>query len=333
MKVIALKKPGGLDNLVVEERAEPQPKTGEILVRWRASSLNYHDYIVAKGGIPVIHDRIPMSDGAGEVVAVGEGVTQWQPGDKVMSLFYPQWLEGRPGTAKLAALTGETIDGCAVELACLPESAVTAMPVGLTFAEAATLPCAGVTAWRALMVEGGLKAGDTVLVQGTGGMSMIALQLAKAAGAYVFATSSSDDKLERLKALGADELVNYRTDSDWGKTINRLSGGGVDHVLDAGGGATLNQSVEAARVDGKVTLIGILGGRTATVDVPALFFKHLHINGIAVGSAAMQRDLVAAMNVNHIKPVLDRSFPLEALGDAFRYQETNAHFGKIVVEF
>jgi len=333
MRVIEVKKPAGLDNLVLVERADPQPMAGQVVVKWRASSLNYHDYIVAKGGIPVIDGRIPMSDGAGEVVSVGEGVTRWKSGDRVMSLFYPNWLEGRPTTAKVQALTGETIDGCAAEMACLPENALTAMPRQLSFAEAATLPCAGVTAWRALVVEGGLKAGDTVLVQGTGGMSMIALQLAKAAGAYVFATSSCDEKLARLKTLGADELVNYKTDPDWGKTINRLSGGGVDHVLDAGGGATLNQSVEAARTDGKITLIGILGGRTAKVDVPQLFFKHLHINGIAVGSAEMQEDLVAAINSSHIKPVLDRSFPLEGLADAFRYQETNAHFGKIVLEF
>lgn len=333
MIVIQVKKPGGLDNLIVKELPDPTPGPGEILVRWRATSLNYHDYLVAVGGIPAEDGRIPMSDGAGEVVAVGAGVTRWRPGDKVISTFFPNWQDGRPTREKMAAVTGDTIDGCAAELVRLPAAAVTAMPVHLSFAEAATLPCAALTAWRALVAEGNIKAGATVLVQGTGGMSTAGLQLAKAAGAHVFATSSSDEKLERLKQLGADEVVNYVKDKNWGQTINRLSGGGVDIVLDAGGDATLHHSIDAARIDGTVALIGILGGRTATVTVPLIFGKQLHVEGIAVGSRQMQEDMVAAINVNAIKPVVDRTFRLKELADAFRYQETGAHFGKIVVEY
>lgn len=332
MRAIEVKKPGGLDNLILVERAEPAPKPGEILVRWRANSLNFHDYLVANGTIPVVDGRIPMSDGAGEIVAVGEGVEQWKAGDRVMSLYFRDWQESRPARAKVSRLGGEHVDGCAVEFDCLQAHHVTAMPSGLTFAEAATLPCAGLTAWRGLVVEGGLKAGDTVLIQGTGGVSILALQLAKAAGAYVYAMSSSEEKMEKLKALGADEVINYRADANWGKTVYRMSGGGVDHVLDVGGGATMAHSIEAVRMDGHIAVIGILGGPKGEINFTKLFFRQARLSGISVGSAEMQRDMVAAINISGIRPVVDRSFPLEGLADAFRHQESGAQFGKIVVE-
>ena len=239
MKLITVKQPGGLDNLCLEERPDPVPGPGEILVRWHATSLNYHDYLVAIGGIPVADRRIPMSDGAGEVLAVGQNVNEWKVGDKVMSMFFPFSTEGKPSLMKMMAVMGETVDGCMVEKACLPATAVTAIPRGYSYAEAATLPCAGLTAWRALMVEGGLQAGDTVLIEGSGGMSVLALQLAKAAGARVFATTSSEEKAERLKALGAEAVFNYKEDPKWGKTIFKYTGGGVDQVLDVGGGSTM----------------------------------------------------------------------------------------------
>ncbi|WP_390615940.1 NAD(P)-dependent alcohol dehydrogenase [Maricurvus nonylphenolicus] len=332
MKTIEIKKPGGIENLSLTDIEQPQVVPGKVLVRWRATSLNFHDYLVASGLLPVANGRVPMSDGAGEVVAVGEGVTQWRPGDKVMSVFFPNWLDGRPSLEKMSAILGETVDGCASEYTCLPANALTAMPDHLEFTEAATLPCAALTAWRALVEEGGLKAGDTVLIEGTGGMSIAALQIAKASGAFVFATSSSDHKLEQLKALGADELINYREDPKWGKTVNRLSSGGVDHVLDVGGEATLSQSVAAARIDGNVSLIGVLGGFKARISLPTIFQKNLHITGIAVGSQKMQSDMVSAYNASGIKPVIDQSFGLSELGEAFQYQELGEHFGKIVVE-
>ncbi len=332
MKAIQVPEGGGLDNLQCVELSQPEPGVGEILVRWRASSLNYHDYLTAIGVIPVEEGRIPMSDGAGDVVAVGEGVDQWQEGDKVMSVFYPDWIEGQANKIKTTHILGEQINGCAVEYAVLPASAVTSIPDNYSYAEAATLPCAGLTVWRGLIVEAGMQAGNSVLVQGTGGVSIFALQLAKAAGAKVYATTSSDEKAERLKALGADEVINYKKDPKWGVTISKLSGG-IDHVVDLGGGATMEQSIKAAAIGGNIISIGILGGRTGEIDFPLFFYKQLRMKGIVVGSREMQEALVNAININGIKPIVDREFPLEQLADAFRYQETGAHLGKICLSF
>lgn len=333
MRVIQLNKPGGLDQLQVVEQPDPTPGADEVLVKWHASSLNYHDYLVAIGGLPVEDQRIPMSDGAGEVIAVGAAVSEWQVGDKVMSVFFPDWLDGRPSVEKIAAIPGDSVDGYARDKACLPAGALTCMPDDYSYAEAATLPCAALTAWRGLIVEGGLQAGDSVLVEGTGGLSLFALQIAKAAGATVYATSSSDDKLERLKTFGADVVINYKTDPQWGATVNQLSGGGVDHVIDVGGSSTLEQSIAAVRVGGHIALIGILGGVTAELHVPMLLFKQIHMTGLAVGSREMQIDMIKAIDAGQIKPVVDRSFKFEQLAEAFRYQETGQHFGKIVIEY
>ncbi|MEM1123395.1 MAG: NAD(P)-dependent alcohol dehydrogenase, partial [Bacteroidota bacterium] len=319
MKSVVVKKPGGLDNLAIIESEAPKPKAGEIAVRWHATSLNFHDYLVAVGGIPVKDGRIPMSDGAGEVVAVGEGVHEWKVGQKVMSLFFQNWIDGRPTLPKTMFVNGETVDGFITEQSCVPATAVTKMPEGYSYGEAATLPCAAATAWRGLMVEGNLKAGESVLIEGTGGMSIAALQFAKAAGARVFATSSSPEKAERLKAMGAEAVVNYKEDPKWGKTILGLSNGGVDHVLDVGGGSTMKQSIEAVRIDGHISSIGILGnGRKGEITFPKLFFKHIKLKGIAVGSREMQQDMVNAININGIKPVVDKSFAFDQLADAFR---------------
>ncbi|MEZ4984176.1 MAG: NAD(P)-dependent alcohol dehydrogenase [Saprospiraceae bacterium] len=320
---------GGLAAMRLEQRPVNDPAPREIQVRWRATSLNYHDYLVATGGIPVADGRIPMSDGAGEVVAVGADVHEWKVGDAVMSLFFPNWLEGRATFMKMMAISGETIDGYATEVSNILATAVTAIPNGYSLAEAATLPCAALTAWRALVVEGRIQPGDTVLIQGTGGMSIFALQIALSAGASVFATTSSDEKAERLYDLGVAKVFNYRQDAQWGKTIYKQTGG-IQHILDVGGGTTMVQSIEAAAIGGHIASIGILGnGRKGEITFPKLFFKQLRLTGLAVGSRDMQEDMIRSINASGWKPVMDRSFTLDTLADAFHYQATGQHFGKI----
>jgi len=332
MKAAWLKLPATLDSLQFGEREEPAVTPGKVKVRWHASSLNFHDYAVVIGGLPNVDDRIPLSDGAGEVVAVGEGVTQWQVGDRVMSLFFPLWQDGAATVDNTLTMTGDTIDGCAAQYSVLAPEALTAMPEHLSYAEAASLPCAALTAWRALIVECGIKPGDRVLVQGSGGMSLFALQFARMAGAEVFATSSSAEKLERLRALGAHHLINYRDDADWGNTVRRLSGGGVDHVVDVGGHSTLDHSLNAVRVGGNIVMVGVLGGFNATLNLGRLIGKQPRLQPIAVGSRAMQLAMNHSIALSGMRPVLDRTFPLSQLADAFRYQESGQHFGKIVID-
>jgi NADPH:quinone reductase-like Zn-dependent oxidoreductase len=332
MQEIQIRQPGGLDNLELVEIEQAQPAPGQVRVRWHATSLNFHDYLVANASITVADGQVPMSDGAGEIDAVGDGVNYWQLGDKVMSLFFPNWFDGAASLAATKMISGETAPGFATQSSCVSAQSLTAMPAAYSYAQAATLSCAALTAWRALVVEGNIKAGDKVLVEGTGGMSIFALQFAKAAGAYVYATTSSDDKAERLKALGADTVLNYRSDERWGRTVFKHSGG-VDHVLDVGGSSTLEQSIEAVGFDGKITLIGILGGRKGEFVLPKFFFKHAHMNGIAVANRRSQEDMVKAIDLSGMQPVIDKSFKLEELADAFRYQESGKHFGKIVVEY
>ncbi len=333
MKVIGVKQPGGLDHLVLLDKKDPIPEAGEVVVRWHATSLNYHDYLVGIGGIPVPDGRIPMSDGAGEIVAIGENVDQWKVGDKVMSMFFPNWIEGKPTLKKTMFIMGETLDGCIAEMSCLPATGVTKIPDGYSYAEAATLPCAALTAWRGL-AEGNLEAGDKILIEGTGGMSIFALQLAKAAGAKVFATTSSPEKAERLKAMGVEDVVNYKEDERWGKTIFKMTGGGVDNVLDVGGGSTMKQSIEAVKIGGHIASIGILsGGRKGEITFPKLFFKHLRMTGLAVGNVEMQNKMIDAINISGMKPIIDKSFAFDELAYAFRYQESGKHFGKIVLEW
>ncbi len=332
MKKIIVEQPGGLEHLKLVDAKASEPMPGEVRVRWRATSLNYHDLLVANGAIPVADGRVPMSDGAGEIDAVGEGVDHFKVGDKVMSLFFPNWLSGEPSLKTTSDISGETVDGYASQVSCVNAKALTSMPENYSFAEAATLPCAALTAWRALVPAGNIKAGDTVLIQGSGGMSIFGLQFAKAAGAYVYATTSNNEKAEKLLELGADEVINYKEDERWGKTIAHRSGG-VNHVLDVGGPATLSQAVEAVGYGGQVTLIGILGGRKAELVLPKLFFKHASLNGIAVGSRAMQTDMINAINVSGLKPVVDQEFELAELADAFRYQSSAKHVGKIVLTY
>ncbi|MBI1255044.1 MAG: zinc-binding dehydrogenase [Hyphomonas sp.] len=332
MKVAAVKKPGGLGNLIIENRPDPKPRAGEVLVRVRASSLNYHDFIVALGGIPTPDGRIPMSDGAGEVVAVGEGVTKWKTGDKVISLFFPNWQSGQVEAAGFASVPGDGADGFGCELYAGPETAFTRMPKGWTFDEAATLPCAALTAWRGMYVETRTKPGDWVLVQGTGGVSIFALQFAKATGARVIATSSSEAKMEKLRALGADHVINYKETPEWGKKAFELTGGrGVDEVVEIGGPGTMAQSINACRPGGHISLIGVLTGVSGEVPTAALFSRNITLSGITVGSRRHQEDMVDAIDATGFKPVIDSRFPLDQIAAAFAHQASQQHFGKIVL--
>ena len=335
MRAIRFRQPGGLERLELVELPDPgEPRAGEVRVRVHASSLNYHDLNVVQGQMRAPDGRIPMSDGAGVVEVVGPGVTEFAPGDRVVSTFFPQWLDGGPTIADFTSVPGDGVDGFAREVVVLPTTAFTHAPAGYSHAEAATLTTAGLTAWRALVVDGGLKAGESVLVLGTGGVSIFALQFAKAMGATVIATSSSDEKLERCKKLGADEGINYRTEAEWGKRVAALTGGrGVDHVIEVGGPGTLAQSIRAARVGGHIALIGVLTGVAGDVPTAMLMRKQQRLQGLIVGSRQQQMDMIRAIEAIGLKPVIDRSFPLEEIAEAFRLQKAGGHFGKIALEF
>ena len=275
-----------------------------------------------------------MSDGAGVVEAVGAGVDAFAAGDHVVSCFFPLWQDGPPTVGDFAAVPGDGIDGYARELVVRPASWFTRAPRGYSHAEAATLTTAGLTAWRALVVDASLKAGDTVLVLGTGGVSIFALQIAKAMGASVIATSSSDAKLARLRTLGADHVINYRSEPEWGAAVRDWTGGrGVDHVVEIGGPATLPQSIAAVRIGGHIALIGALTGYGGEIPTVALFLKHIRLQGLIVGNRRQQQELIRAVETTGLRPVIDRSFALGALADAFRHEASGSHFGKICVEF
>lgn len=335
IKALKLKKPFGLDNIQVTEIDDPgQPGPGEIRVRVKASSLNYHDYGVAKGSNSTADGRIPMSDGAGVVEAVGEGVEEFEVGDKVVSTFFPQWETGPALVADFSSTPGDGIDGYAREVVVRPTSYFTHQPRNYTHAESATLTTAGLTAWRALVVDGNIKPGNSVLVLGSGGVSVFACVLAKSLGATVFATSSSNEKLQRYKTLGADHVINYEDDPEWGKTVSKLTNGrGVDHVVEVGGPGTLPQSINAVALSGHIALIGVLTGMQGEVPTAKMMAKQARLQGLIVGSRTHQQDLVRAIDASGIKPVVDKCFGLEELADAFRYEEAGKHFGKICLEF
>lgn len=333
MKIVRLKAPGGLGNLGLFEEDQPKPRPGELLVRIRASSLNAHDDMVVLGRIPCADGRVPLSDGAGEVLAVGDDVAEFKAGDSVVSTFWPYWLGGAMTPATKRDVPGESIDGYAREYVCRPAHFFTQAPAGYTHAEAATLTCAGVTAWRGLVVCGQVKPGDTVLILGTGGVSLFALQFARAAGARVIATSSSEEKLEQLKRLGADTVINYKAVPEWGqKAKDSTDGRGVDHVIEVGGPGTLAQSIAACRTGGHIAMIGVLTGFAGEVSIPALFSNQIRISGISIGSRSDQEDLVRALTVNRLKPVIDRRFPLPEIAAAFEHFESRKHFGKVCLE-
>lgn len=337
MKAFVVCKPGGLDKLEVRDLPDPgDPGPGQIRVALHATSLNFHDYLIASGQLPTDDGRVLMSDGAGVVESVGEGVTEFSSGDHVVSCFFPQWPDGLPRdmVGSFADTPGDGTDGFAVTHAVRSAEAFTRAPRGWSHAEAATITTSGLTAWRALVGDGHLKAGDTVLTLGTGGVSITALQIAKAMGAAVIITSSSDEKLERARKLGADHTINYRQEENWGAQVRGLTDGrGVDHVIEVGGPGTLAQSIEALRVGGHIALIGVLTGTSGEVPTAALMGKHARLQGLVVGSRRLQQDYVAALEQTGIRPVIDRAFPFEELAEAFRFEESGSHFGKICVEW
>jgi len=324
-----------LDDLNIVEADTPVAGPGEVLIRVRACSLNYRDQAIPTGnyfGGVIDRDIVPLSDGAGEVEAVGEGVTRFAVGDRVAGTFFQNWGDGPPHPAAGPALGAVPAKGMLTEYVTLPEGGVVHIARTLSFEEAATLPCAGVTAWNALM-EGpkSVRPGSHVLILGTGGVSLLALQIARAAGATVIATSSSDDKLERVKALGAAHGINYRTTADWGVAAAKLTGGtGVDHVVEVGGVGTLAQSMQAVGFNGEVALIGVLT-RSGETGPHALMMKGASLRGIFVGSRGMAERLNACIDANGIKPVIDKVFAFEDAAEAYRYQSSEALFGKVVI--
>lgn len=335
MQAIQLQHPGGLDKLNVVDLAAPgEPGPGEIKVRLHASSLNFHDYAVVAGMIPTDDGRIPMSDGAGIVEAIGEGVSEFAVGDAVVSTFFPDWLEGPARVGDFTTTPGDGVDGYAREQIIRPTTWFTHQPKGYSHAESATLTTAGLTAWRALVVDDGLKAGDTVLVLGTGGVSIFALQFAKMMGARVIATSSSNEKLERLRELGAEHTINYKETPDWGKAVKALTNGeGVDHVVEVGGPGTLPQSIDAVKIGGHISLIGVLTGREGEIPTAKLMAKQAKLQGLIVGSRRHQVEMIRAIEASNLRPIIDREFALHDIADAFRHQESGKHFGKICLTF
>jgi NADPH:quinone reductase-like Zn-dependent oxidoreductase len=332
MKAFLLKS-FGIDGLAFEDVPDLQPGPGQVLVKMRAWSLNYRDLLVVRGTYaPKL--KLPfqvLSDGVGEIAAVGPGVTRVKPGDRVAGIFMQAWREGEPSQEKSASALGGAIPGVAAEYVVLDSEGLVPVPQHLSDEEAATLPCAAVTVWHALVTSGRLAAGETVLVQGTGGVSIFALQFARMFGARVVATSSSDKKLERVRELGASDVINYKTTPDWGRKARELTGRrGVDHVVEVGGAGTLAQSFEAVRIGGRISLIGVLTG--GTVNPVPILMKTIAVQGIFVGSRDMFEAMNRAIAFAGLRPVVDRIFAFSELPLALRHLESGAHFGKIVLK-
>ncbi len=332
MQAWELAAPEGIGSLALRERPDPEPGPGQVLVRIRAASLNYRDLILVRGGygrglkLPLI----PLSDAAGEVAGVGPGVTRFRPGDRVAALFMQSWLAGPYRETYGASALGGAIDGVAAELAVFDEDGLVGVPAHLSWEEAATLPCAALTAWNALFPAGALQPGRTVLTMGSGGVSVFALQFARLAGARVAATSSDNGKLERLKEMGAAMLVNYRETPEWGRVVREMTGGGVDLVVEVGGAGTLEQSLRAVRAGGTISLVGVLAG-PGTFTPNWIFMKALRVHGIYVGSREMFEEMNRAIAAAELRPVIDKVFDFAELPQALEHLEAGRHFGKVVI--
>ncbi len=332
MKAYEIEGEGGIDALALNERADPKPGPGEVLVRVRASSINYRDLMTVMDpgprGIP--YPRIPNSDGAGEVLEVGAGVSRFKGGDKVCGTFFQGWIDGPITAADMGRALGGTAEGMLAELRVLREDGLVAMPDGLSYEEASTLPCAALTAWHSLVEVGGVKPGSTVLLLGTGGVSIAALQLCRMLGARAIITSSSEEKLKRARDLGAWETVNYRSNAEWQNAVLDLTGGqGVDHTVEVGGAGTLEKSVAATKVGGSIGLIGVLTGGQMN---PALVMrKSIRLQGIYVGSRRMFEDMNRAIGHHAMRPAIDAVHEFGDARAAFHAMRAAGHFGKLVV--
>jgi NADPH:quinone reductase-like Zn-dependent oxidoreductase len=323
----------GLDNLTLAERPDPLPGHGQVLVRVRSASLNYRDLLMVKGLYnPKIRlPLVPCSDGAGDVIAVGEGVTRVRVGDRVAGIFMQKWLAGELDERGARSALGGDRDGMLVELVVLSEEGVVPLPEHLSYEEGATLPCAAVTAWHAV-VESGIRPGDTVLILGTGGVSIFALQFALMCGARVIGTSGSDAKLSRMKEMGAADGLNYGTVPDWDRAVRELTfGAGVDLVVEVGGAGTLLRSLRAVRVGGRISLIGVLSGSTGEINPLPVVMKKVCVQGIYVGSRAMFEAMNRAIALHRLRPVIDRVFPFVEAPAALSYLESGSHFGKVCI--
>jgi NADPH:quinone reductase-like Zn-dependent oxidoreductase len=324
----------GIENLVQVEHPEPQPRAHEAVVKFHAFSLNFRDLRFVNGAYnPKARlPAVPFSDGAGEVVAVGGEVKKWKVGDRVCPIFMQGWQDGPLSAEKRrTALGAGELDGVLREYGAFDEDGLVEVPPSFSFEEAATLPCAALTAWNALVVSGGLKAGDTVLLLGTGGVSIFALQFARMHGARVIITSSSDQKIAKARDLGADEAINYKNHPDWDKEVLRLTNkAGVDHVVEVGGAGTLSKSLNSVRLAGHVAVIGVLAG-AGEFDPRSILMKAVRMQGILVGSRAMFEEMNKAIMLNQLKPVIDKTFAFQEAPDALRYMESGSHFGKIVI--
>jgi len=325
----------GLEALRLVERPSPRPGPGEVLVRMRAATLNYRDLMIATGRYgrgPLKRPLVPLSDGAGVVTAVGPGVRGLSAGDRVAGSFFQRWVDGPYHPEKGQSALGGAMDGVLAEEVLLHEGGAVKVPQAMSFEEAAAFPCAAVTAWVGLVVNGGLRAGETVLALGTGGVSIFALQIGKLFGARVVLTSSRDDKLARGRAIGADETLNYRTTPDWGERAHALTGGrGVDHVLEVGGAKTLPQSLAALREGGHLSLVGLLSGARADPDAAAKNGRGIRVDSIYVGSAHHLEEVLGAFTRAKVRPVVDRVFPFEEVPLAYRCLERGEHVGKIAI--
>lgn len=334
MKVYEIQKSfSGIDAIKPTERDQPKLGPRQVLLFMRAASLNFRDLMIAKGiynpNIPL--PRVPLSDGVGEVVEVGAEVTRFKRGDRVATCFMQGWIDGRPTTAKARTALGGEIDGVLAEFVALHEDGLVRVPEHLTDEQAATLPCAAVTAWNALTVSGSLQPGEVMLTQGTGGVSLFALQFARLMGAKVIMTSSSDAKLARAAEMGAAEGINYKTTPAWHERVLELTGGqGVEHVIELGGAGTLPQSLQSVRTGGQISLIGVLTGAGTFSPIPMLM-KQIRLQGIFVGSRAMFEAMNQAITLHKLAPVVDKVFAFDEIHAALRHMESGGHFGKIVV--